>query len=301
MINSSNIVRLPEWLRRPSGAAQETHQLKKLLRTTKLNTVCEEARCPNISECFSRKTATFMILGDVCTRGCRFCAVQTGKPHFSEHSFLEEAENVAQAALQLGLKYVVVTSVARDDLPDGGASGFCYTIRALRQAIPGVSVEVLIPDFRGDLSSLLTVVLEKPDVLNHNLETVPRLYRRVRPGAVYKRSLELLQRAREKEPTLITKTGIMLGLGEKKEEVLEVMQDAAAHGVQSFTAGQYMQPTKGHLPVVEYVSLEDFSWYEEKAREIGFLNVFIGPLVRSSYHADEAERVKNIQPVEELM
>lgn len=280
-------MRKPEWLRRPPASAQETQDLKRLLRKSNLNTVCEEARCPNISECFSRKTATFMILGDVCTRGCRFCSVNTGKPTFEPSKFSNEAEQVAEAAAELGLRHVVVTSVARDDLEDGGASGFVATIRALRERIVGVTVEVLIPDFRGALGPLKQVVEAQPDVINHNLETVPRLYRKVRPGSQYIRSLELLREVSILNPEVLTKTGIMLGLGEEEEEVLNLMRDAREHSIQSFTAGQYLQPTKEHLPVVEYISPERFSWYESQAKALGFRHVAIGPLVRSSYHADE--------------
>ncbi len=279
--------RLPEWLRKPPRSAGETFELKTLLRKSRLNTVCEEARCPNISECFSRGTATFMILGDICTRGCRFCSVHTGKPIFSATEFTGEGERVAEAAESLGLSHVVVTSVARDDLPDGGASGFVATIEALRDRLPKVTIEVLIPDFRGDHKALESVVAAKPDVLNHNLETVPRLYRKVRPGASYKQSLDLLAKAKELFPNVSTKTGIMLGLGETKEEVLELMNDARAHGLNIFTAGQYMQPSKKHLPVVEYVTPEQFDWYSVAGKEVGFDHVFVGPLVRSSYHADE--------------
>ena len=279
--------RLPEWLKRPAGNSAETVALKKLLRKSKLNTVCEEARCPNISECFGRGTGTFMILGDVCTRGCRFCSIHTGKPHFAPTEFRNEGESVAEAAEALGLSHIVVTSVARDDLPDGGASGFCETIAAIRRRLPKATVEILIPDFRGDREALKTVIEAQPDVLNHNLETVPRLYRRVRPGASYTRSLELLKYAKEIQPEIQTKTGIMLGLGETKEEVITLMKDSREHNINIFTAGQYMQPTKSHLQVEEYVLPEVFEWYQQQGRQIGFEHVFIGPLVRSSYHADE--------------
>lgn len=280
-------MRLPEWVKRPPGSSSDTVTLKQLLRQTKLNTVCEEARCPNISECFSRGTATFMILGDVCTRGCRFCAVTTGRPHMSESQFAQEGESVAEAAEKLGLRYVVVTSVARDDLDDGGASGFVSTIGAIRRRLPHVKVEVLIPDFRGDHEALKQVVHARPEVLNHNLETVPRLYRRVRPGTRYDRSLALLAQVKQIDPSVMTKTGIMLGLGETPEEVIELMKDARGHNVDIFTMGQYMQPTREHLPVEEYVTPEQFEWLGARAREIGFSSVASGPLVRSSYHAEE--------------
>lgn len=285
--SAQGVGRKPQWLRRPPGSASETRALKVLLRKSQLNTVCEEARCPNISECFSRGTATFMILGDVCTRGCRFCSVTTGRPQMPPAQFAAEGERVAEAAKALGLSHVVITSVARDDLDDGGAEGFWHTVRAVRRRIPGATVEVLVPDFRGSESALSRVLQAEPDVFNHNLETVPRLYRRVRPGTSYQRSLRLLEDAKRLAPRLITKTGIMLGLGEQRDEVLRLMDDCREHGVESFTAGQYMQPSRGHLAVHEYVTPEMFKDYESEARSRGFAHVAIGPLVRSSYHADE--------------
>lgn len=283
--------RLPEWLRRPPGGREETLAIKRLLRSSSLNTVCEEARCPNIAECFSRGTATFMILGDVCTRGCRFCAVKTGKPHFPAQEFEQEAERLAQAVKEMGLKHVVITSVARDDLDDGGASGFASSIDAVRRTTPSVTVEVLIPDFRGKTESLDTVLNAGPNVLNHNLETVPRLYRRVRPGSSYRRSLDLLSYSKTHSSSAV-KTGIMLGLGEEREEVLELMKDVRAANVDIFTAGQYMRPTMEHLPVERYLTPAEFAWYEEQAKALGFPEVYIGPLVRSSYHADEAQALR---------
>jgi len=279
--------RLPEWLKKPPGSAREAVELKRLLRKSKLHTVCEEARCPNISECFSRGTATFMILGNVCTRGCRFCSVQTGRPKFLPEEFAEEAESVAEAATLLKLKHVVVTSVARDDLKDGGASGFSLTISALRRRLPQATVEVLIPDFRSNREALDQVIEAAPDVLNHNLETVPRLYRRVRPGASYHGSLDLLLYAKRRKLEMKTKTGIMLGLGETQEEVQELMKDAVRHEVEIFTAGQYMQPTLAHLPVEQYLTPETFAEYACMSESLGFKNVSIGPFVRSSYHAEE--------------
>lgn len=281
------MLRKPEWLRRPPGSAGEGEHVKRLLREHKLNTVCEEARCPNIAECFSRGTATFMILGDVCTRGCRFCAVTTGKPTLAPADFQSEAARVADAAARLKLSHVVVTSVARDDLPDGGAAGFVATIHALREKLPASTVEVLVPDFRGNDASLNAVVDAHPDIFNHNVETVPRLYRRVRPGASYQRSLDLLAAVQRRDPSVKTKSGIMLGLGETEDEVLSVMRDAREHGINIFTAGQYMQPTREHLPVEAYVALEQFAAYQSAAEAMGFEHVFIGPLVRSSYHAAE--------------
>jgi lipoic acid synthetase len=279
--------RLPEWLRKPPGSESSARDVKKLLRGAALNTVCEEARCPNISECFSRGTATFMILGDICTRGCRFCSVITGKPTLPAASFEEEASRVADAAEQLGLSHVVVTSVARDELEDGGASGFVLTIRALRERLPGVTVEVLTPDFRGRKESIRAIALASPDILNHNLETVPRLYRRVRPGSSYQRSLDLLAYAKQVKPDLQTKTGIMFGLGENEEEVRELLGDARRHNIDIFTGGQYLQPTREHLPVEEFLTPARFKEFEVIARDVGFRKVFMGPLVRSSYHADE--------------
>ncbi|MCB0358462.1 MAG: lipoyl synthase [Bdellovibrionales bacterium] len=284
--------RLPEWLRRPPGSAESTRPIKQLLRRSALHTVCEEARCPNISECFSRGTATFMILGDVCTRGCRFCSVTTGRPQLPAASFAHEAARVADAVVELGLKHVVVTSVARDDLADGGASGFEKTIELIRRQSPQTSIEVLVPDFRGDEAALITIINARPDVLNHNLETVPRLYRRVRPGTSYERSLRLLSRAKELCPEIYTKTGIMLGLGELRDEVLQLMDDARAHHIDGFTAGQYMQPTRAHLPVSNFLSPEEFEEYARQAKSRGFRHVAVGPLVRSSYRAESFLEVR---------
>jgi lipoyl synthase len=290
MNDTPDVFRIPQWLRRSPGSSKETSQLKKILRTAKLNTVCEEARCPNIAECFSRGTATFMILGDVCTRGCRFCSVNTGKPDFSSSEFENEAVRVAEAAKELGLSYVVITSVARDDLADGGASGFVATIREVRKALPDSSIEILIPDLRGNWQALFSILDEAPDVLNHNLETVPRLYRKVRPGASYARSLELLKLSKEQYPSIKTKTGIMLGLGEEKNEVHDLFHDALRNHVDIFTAGQYMRPGRSYLPVEQYITPEVFLQYEAYAKTLGFQSVFIGPLVRSSYHAGEMQK-----------
>ncbi len=284
---SESTDRIPVWLKRPPGSSKETKALKQTLRKSKLNTVCEEARCPNISECFASGTATFMILGDVCTRGCRFCSVTTGKPLMPEQDFENEAERIVEATIALNLSYVVVTSVARDDLEDGGASGFYHTVTKLKETIPGISVEVLIPDLRGSKKALQTIIDSKPDVINHNLETVPRLYRRVRPGSSYRRSLELLKWVKETDPNILTKTGIMLGLGELSSEVGQLFRDCRDHKVDIFTAGQYMRPTKDHIGVAKYLTPEEFGSYEKQAMELDFKHVFIGPLVRSSYHAGE--------------
>lgn len=288
-----HVKRLPSWLKRKPGSASETESLKKLLRNSSLNTVCEEARCPNIAECFSRGTATFMILGDICTRGCRFCSVITGRPALPESAFLDEAKRVADAVVSLSLNYIVITSVARDDLSDGGASGFSATIREIKRAKPDVQIEVLIPDLRGNRVALQKILDEEPCVLNHNLETVPRLYRRVRPGSSYKGSLELLKFASEYDNKIKVKTGIMLGLGEIESEIDQVLRDSYEHGVRIFTAGQYMQPTRNHLPVQRYLLPEEFNRVEVLARQIGFPVVFSGPLVRSSYHAGEVHSSLN--------
>lgn len=280
--------RLPEWIRRESRMSSKTRNLRVLLREKKLNTVCEEARCPNISECFSRGTATFMILGDICTRGCRFCSVTTGKPLMSEDEFEKEAQRIVDAIKILNLSYAVITSVARDDLSDGGASGFVKTINYINQELPEVRVEVLIPDLRGNWDALYNIVKAKPFVLNHNIETVPRLYRRVRPGATLNRSLELLKKSKEFNSKLLTKTGVMLGLGETKDEIIEVMELSSKVGVDIFTAGQYMQPSKKHLPVSNYLLPSEFSDLAEYAKSNNlFKEVYMGPLVRSSYHAGE--------------
>jgi len=257
------------------------------MRTQGLHTVCESARCPNMGECWEHRTATFMILGNVCTRACGFCAVPSGKPLGPPDE--DEPLRVAEAAGQMGLRYAVVTSVNRDDQPDGGAAIFARTIRAIRQRLPGCRVEVLIPDFRGDWHALETVMHARPDVLNHNMETVPRLYRRVRKGAVYERSLELLRRARDMARDTPTKTGMMLGLGESREEVLAAMDEIAAQGTHILTLGQYLQPTAGHLPVVRFVHPDEFAEFKRLGEQMGFKHVEAGPLVRSSYHAFEQE------------
>jgi len=228
-----------------------------------------------------------MILGDVCTRGCRFCSITTGKPHFSPDEFEKEGQAVAEASARLNLKHVVITSVARDDLPDGGAEGFVASIDAIRARLPEVSIEVLTPDFRGNEEAIEKVVAARPTILNHNLETVPRLYRRVRPGSNYARSLEFLKHAKTLDATVQTKTGIMLGLGETTREVVELFDDVRAHDIDIFTAGQYMQPTREHLPVEKYLTPAEFEEYRLLAMEAGFRKVFVGPLVRSSYHAEE--------------
>jgi lipoic acid synthetase len=275
----------PPWLKRrvPSGATYQ--EIRGLLQTTQLHTVCQEACCPNLGECFSQGTATFLILGDRCTRNCRFCAVAHGP---TEPPDPGEPNRVADAVHTMKLRYAVVTSVTRDDLPDGGASVFAETIRKIREKSPETRVEVLIPDFRGDLQALKTVLEARPDVLNHNVETVPRLYASVRPGAIYQRSIDLLKRASQMDPAVPTKSGLMLGLGERPEEVQQVLNDLLGAGCRILTLGQYLQPSAEHLPVERFVTPEEFEEWRKKALGTGFREVASGPFVRSSYHAQEA-------------
>ncbi len=278
----------PEWLHISAGNAANSAEVAGMLRSLGLNTVCEEASCPNCGECFGRRTAAFMILGSICTRGCTFCGVAGGTPRPPDPG---EPGRVADAAARLGLRYAVVTSVTRDDLPDGGASHFAAVIGAIRRigdAAGFPRIEVLIPDFQGDAQALQTVIGAKPDVINHNVETVPRLYPEVRPQAVYARSLELLARVKAAQPSIRTKSGIMLGLGETAKEVLRVMDDLRAHGCEFLTIGQYLPPTAHHYPVREYVHPEVFERYREAALSRGFAHVSSGPLVRSSYMAENA-------------
>ena len=278
----------PSWLRVKFFGGPNYQELKRLMRTLDLHTVCESARCPNMGECWEHRTATFMILGNVCTRACGFCAVPSGKPVGPPDE--DEPRRVAEAAEKMGLRYAVVTSVNRDDQPDGGAGIFARTIEEIRRRVSGCKVEVLIPDFRGIWPALETVVAARPDVLNHNTETVPRLYRRVRKGAVYDRSLELLRRAKALAPQMPTKTGLMLGLGETQQEVLAAMRDLVAQGTDILTLGQYLQPTREHLPVVRFVHPDEFAGYKRQGEAMGFKHVEAGPLVRSSYHAFEQEQ-----------
>jgi len=274
--------RHPPWLKVRAPVGDEFFATRRTVKEWKLHTVCEEARCPNIGECWAHGTATFMLLGDVCTRNCGFCAVKHGRPLSVDP---EEPRRVAGAVSALGLRHVVITSVDRDDLPDGGASQFARTAEAIKETVPGCSVEVLIPDFQGNEAALRTVLEAPIDVLNHNVETVPRLYRRVRPGARYERSLELLDRAKRIRPDVRTKTGLMLGLGEERPEVVGVLRDLVAIRCDILTLGQYLQPTARHLPVVRYVPPEEFSELRKEALAMGFRYVESGPLVRSSYHA----------------
>jgi lipoic acid synthetase len=278
----------PPWLRVRFPGGPNYQDLKRIMRTLGLHTVCESARCPNMGECWEHRTATFMILGNICTRACGFCAVPSGRPIGAPDE--QEPDRVGEAVARMGLRYAVVTSVNRDDQPDGGAAIFARTIAEIRARVPDCKVEVLIPDFRGDWAALETVVAAAPDVLNHNMETVPRLYRQVRKGAVYERSLELLRRAREMAPEMPTKTGMMLGLGETAEEVLAAMRDIAAQGTHILTLGQYLQPTAEHLPVARYIPPEEFAEFRRAGLEMGFRHVESGPLVRSSYHAFEQEQ-----------
>src|SRR5580704_561798 len=275
----------PEWLRVKFFNGPNYQDLKRIMRTLGLHTVCESARCPNMGECWEHRTATFMILGNICTRACGFCAVPSGKPAAPPDE--QEPERVAEAVERMGLRYAVVTSVNRDDQPDGGAAIFARTIAEIRGRVPECKVEVLIPDFRGDWQALEAVIAARPDVLNHNTETVPRLYREVRKGAIYGRSLELLRRAKSLAPEMPTKTGLMLGLGEEREEVLAAMQDLAAQGTDILTLGQYLQPTREHLSIVRYVHPDEFAEFKIRGEAMGFKHVEAGPLVRSSYHAFE--------------
>src|SRR6201998_3706657 len=277
----------PDWLRVKFFGGERYQDLKRIMRTLDLHTVCESARCPNMGECWEHGTATFMILGNICTRACGFCAVPSGKPLGPPEE--DEPERVAEAVERMGLRYAVVTSVNRDDQPDGGAAIFAHTISQIRERVPGCRVEVLIPDFRGDWSPLETVVAARPDVLNQNMETVPRLYRRVRKGAVYERSLELLRRAGEMAPGLPTKTGMMLGLGETRDEVLAAMEEIAAQGTHILTLGQYLQPTPETLPAERFVHPDEFAEFKRAGESMSFKHVEAGPLVRSSYHAFEQE------------
>jgi len=275
----------PKWLRAPAPAGENYQELKGLIERLRLHTVCESAACPNVGECWNQRTATFMILGNVCTRRCGFCAVQKGAPLPVDY---DEPQRVAEAVAIMGLNFAVITSVNRDDREDGGAELFAMVIRAIRNRIPGCGVEVLIPDFQGNHDAVEIVMEAAPDVLNHNTETVPRLYRQVRLGARYERSLDVLAYAKRIAPATPTKSGLMLGLGEKPEEVLEVMRDLRASYVDILTLGQYLRPSPKHLPIVRYVAPEEFDEFRRAGQEMGFSHVEAGPLVRSSYHASDA-------------
>jgi lipoyl synthase len=274
----------PEWLRAKAPSGENFHELKKLARGLGLHTVCESAQCPNIGECWNHRTATFMLLGNICTRRCGFCAVPKGKPGAID---LDEPRRVAEAIATLGIKHAVITSVNRDDDNIGGAKIFAETIREVRELSPGCRVEVLIPDFQGIEEALRIVLDAQPDVLNHNTETVPRLYRVVRSGARYERSLRLLESAKEFSPTVVTKSGLMAGLGEAMDEMIEVFRDLAARRVDILTVGQYLRPSRDHLPIARFYTPEEFAYMKTKALEFGFRHVESGPMVRSSYHAHE--------------
>jgi lipoic acid synthetase len=281
-IDESPRPKRPDWLKAKIPSGDTYAGLVGLMRKEKLHTVCEEARCPNMGECWNAGTATFMILGDICTRSCGFCAIKTGRPDYGLD--WDEPRRVAEAAQKMRLRHAVVTSVNRDEREDGGSPIFAETIRLLHEKIPGIRVEVLIPDFKGNEAALDMVLAARPEILNHNVETVPRLYRMVRPQANYHQSLEVLDRAKKKGFT--TKTGIMVGIGERTEEVLQTMKDIRTVNCDIFTVGQYLQPTQEHLPVYRYVHPDEFKMYKEFGRETGFKHVESGPLVRSSYHAE---------------
>ena len=274
----------PAWIRAPLPTGKKFFEIKNILRDQKMHTVCEEASCPNIGECFSYGTATFMIMGDICTRRCPFCDVGHGRPNELDK---DEPKNLAESVAAMGLRYVVITSVDRDDLRDGGAQHFADCINEIRKTSPNTKIEILVPDFRGRLDIALEILAKNPpDVMNHNLETHPRLYKQARPGADYKHSLELLRRYREMMPHIPTKSGIMVGLGETDDEIREIMRDMRANNIEMITVGQYLQPSNSHLPVLRYVTPEQFKEFEKEAYAMGFTNAAIGAMVRSSYHAD---------------
>lgn len=284
ILATEDIPRKPDWIRVGIAASPEVSRIKALLRKHNLHSVCEEASCPNLGECFSSGTATFMIMGDICTRRCPFCDVGHGRPKSLDR---DEPRNLATAISDLGLKYVVITSVDRDDLRDGGAGHFAECLREIRKISPGIKLETLVPDYRGRMDVALAITeQEPPDVFNHNLETVPRLYKAVRPGSDLEWSLDLLEGFKKRIPRVPTKSGLMLGLGETDEEVLEVMHRMREHGVDMLTLGQYLQPSRSHLPVQRFVHPDVFAKFAEIGEGMGFLNVASGPLVRSSYHAD---------------
>jgi lipoic acid synthetase len=277
-------LRKPDWIRVRAGGGERFTEIKRVLREAKLHTVCEEASCPNIGECFGHGTATFMIMGDLCTRRCPFCDVAHGRP---EPLDADEPRHLAQTIALMKLRYVVITSVDRDDLRDGGAGHFVECIRQVRALSPATRIEILTPDFRGRHARALEILRSAPpDVMNHNLETVPRLYRQARPGSDYAHSLRLLADFKAEHPAVPTKSGLMVGLGETNEEILAVMQDLREHGVEMLTVGQYLQPSRHHLPVTRYVHPDEFRMFEAAAARMGFVNAACGPMVRSSYHAD---------------
>ena len=285
VIPTREILRKPDWIRVRMAVSPEVDRIKQILRKNKLASVCEEANCPNLGECFSGGTATFMIMGEICTRRCPFCDVGHGKPNPLD---ADEPLKLAEAIAEMRLKYVVITSVDRDDLRDGGAGHFADCIREARALSPNLQMEILTPDFRGRMEPALDILeAEAPDVFNHNLETVPRLYRQARPGANYKWSLTLLKEYKARRPDVMTKSGLMVGLGETKEEIFAVLEDMRAYDIDMLTIGQYLQPSKEHLPVERYVHPDEFEEYRQRAEELGFKHAACGPLVRSSYHADQ--------------
>ncbi|WP_031434806.1 lipoyl synthase [Methylomarinum vadi] len=281
---TGTLLRKPDWIRIRVSASDKVAHIKQSLRANSLHTVCEEAACPNLGECFSHGTATFMIMGDLCTRRCPFCDVAHGKPQALDR---QEPENLAATIEQMGLRYVVITSVNRDDLRDGGAGHFADCIEAIRRRTPATKIEILVPDFRGRQQVAIDILGRQPcDVFNHNLETIPRLYREARPGADYQESLQLLKQFGQQHPQIPTKSGLMVGIGETEAEVVEVMKDLLQHGCSMLTLGQYLQPSKDHLAVKEYITPAQFDRYADIAKELGFKQVASAPLVRSSYHAD---------------
>ena len=285
VIPTTELPKKPDWIRVSLGNNEKVERIRSILRKHKLSSVCEEATCPNLGECFSGGTATFMIMGDICTRRCPFCDVAHGRPNPLMEN---EPRELAEAIAEMGLKYVVVTSVDRDDLRDGGADHFARCIEETRRLNPGIKLEILVPDFRGRGDVAINILSKtRPDVFNHNLETVPSLYKKVRPGSDYQWSLDLLKRYKAMAPEVLTKSGIMVGVGETREEVIQVMEDMYAHDIDMVTIGQYLQPTRDHLPVERFVHPDEFEEYARIGEKMGFHHVASGPLVRSSYHADQ--------------
>ena len=293
VIPTVELPKKPDWIRVKVPISPEITRIKTLLRKRKLASVCEEAQCPNLGECFSNGTATFMIMGEICTRRCPFCDVAHGRPLALD---VDEPRELAEACEEMGLKYVVVTSVDRDDLRDGGAGHFADCIKEMRKHSPSMHIEVLVPDFRGRMEVALDILsADAPDVFNHNLESVPSLYKKIRPGSDYQWSLDLLKNYKARNPDVLTKSGLMLGLGETKEEIIQVMKDMRVHGIDMITMGQYLQPSRNHLPVDRFVHPDEFDELGEIAKELGFASVASGPLVRSSYHADKQVDISRLK------
>ena len=292
VIPTDKPLRKPDWIRVRMSSSPEVAKIKRILRKNNLASVCEEAACPNLAECFSHGTATFMIMGEICTRRCPFCDVAHGRPNPLD---VDEPRHLAAAISEMQLRYVVITSVDRDDLRDGGAGHFVNCIRETRLLMPDIKIEVLVPDFRGRMDVALDALTVAPaDVFNHNLESVPRLYRQIRPGSDYQWSLDLLKKHKQRLPEVLTKSGLMVGLGETADEIYQVMEDLRAHDVDMITIGQYLQPSLNHLPVARFVHPDEFASYAERARQLGFKSVASGPLVRSSYHADRQAKGESI-------